>query len=242
VAWTEQGAITVRNLETGKDTRLTWKDYGPFVVALSADGTLVASGGIKGAKSGVAVWSLADGKHLATLEETEISQALSFCPDGKLLLPSGGGVVLWDWQAGQSRRILNQSATALSCSADGKLVAAAVGSTVRIWDLKSNRLQAECTGAGRQVTRLAFSPDGRRLATLGATSSDLLKLWDTASGREVFSAALPPTKVTAIAFSPDGNRLAAATQAMDITAGITGRKTPGEIHVWDATPTNTKRP
>jgi hypothetical protein len=58
----------------------------------------------------------------------------------------------------------------------------------------------------------------------------------------VFSAVLPPGAVTAVAFGPDGRRLAAATQASDVTSIITGRKVPGDIYVWDATPPDAGRP
>jgi WD40 repeat protein len=69
-----------------------------------------------------------------------------------------------------------------------------------------------------------------------SSQQGILKLWDTTSGREVFSAAIPPVTITALAFSPNGHRLAAATLMPDIFAVMTGRKVPGDIYLWDATP------
>jgi WD40 repeat protein len=85
---------------------------------------------------------------------------------------------------------------------------------------------------------------GLRDVTAGSSTGqpNSLKLWDTTNGREVFSANLPPAIITAIAFSHDGHRLAAATTALDLMAGVTGRKVPSEIHLWDATPVAVEAP
>jgi WD40 repeat protein len=108
---------------------------------------------------------------------------------------------------------------------------------VRIWEL-AGQLKSECHGAGHEVVSLAFSPDGRRLATGGTTSSQqgILKLWDASGGREVFSADFPRATVPTLAFSPDGHRLAAVITPIDVSALLAGRKTASEIHVWDASP------
>jgi WD40 repeat protein len=51
-------------------------------------------------------------------------------------------------------------------SVDGKRVAAAGPQAVHVWDVNAGREQFTLPGGlGQGVTRLAFSPDGRRLAT-----------------------------------------------------------------------------
>jgi WD40 repeat protein len=71
------------------------------------------------------------------------------------------------------------------------------------------------------VTALAFSPDGKRLAS--ASHDHSIKIWDTATGQETLSLHGHKSSVTSVWFSADGQRLISCDQA-------------GEMRTWDAAP------
>jgi WD40 repeat protein len=73
-----------------------------------------------------------------------------------------------------------------------------------------------------EVTCLAFSPDGKQLATATAGPA-AVKLWDIGKGKEIMTLEAA-TAVQHLAFSPDGQLLA---------TGHGGAA--GEVRLWDAT-------
>jgi serine/threonine protein kinase len=64
------------------------------------------------------------------------------------------------------------------------------------------------TGHGDVVLAVAFSPDGRTLAS--GASDRTVRIWDTATGRSISTSKEHRGVVLDLAFSPDGSRLASA--------------------------------
>jgi WD40 repeat protein len=76
--------------------------------------------------------------------------------------------------------------------------------------VQSSRVQLTLRGHTAGVNGIAFSPDGRRLAT--SSTDKTAKVWDASTGKELLTLSGHTAGVNGIAFSPDGRRLATASE------------------------------
>ncbi|WP_063785933.1 helix-turn-helix domain-containing protein [Streptomyces sp. MMG1533] len=146
-----------------------------------------------------------------------IVSALALGTDGRTLLAarstSGDGTAeVWDTAAHRRTATLSAlNADRLALRPDGRLL---VGSADRYAGLPSGHVSGRALADGRQVTALAFSPDGTRLAVGDSTGH--VTLWDgdlrhrmgILTGTSDTVSTGEPEAVGALAFSPDGGTLA----------------------------------
>jgi WD40 repeat protein len=174
--------------------------------------------------------------------------ALAYRPDGKVLAAGvRRQVLLIDPASGDVTGRLpghTDQVSALAYNRGGTLLAVASGSTGRAGEVRLvTPPPAESPeGSGPQVLRghrdmiqdMAFSPDGKTLATCGYDR--LIKLWDVATGKELRTLTDHSDAVYGLAFSPDGRLLAsgAADRAVKVWEVATGRRlyTLGEPTDW----------
>ncbi len=168
--------------------------------------------------------------------------ALAYRPDGKVL--AAGSRELWLLDANSHsviKKITGQTGlvTALAWSRDGAWLAAASGlpsksGEVRLYHSGSADPVKTIAAHSDRIHDLAFSPDGRLLAT--CSYDRLVKLWDVETGREVRTLKDHSDAVYGIAFRPDGKLLAsvAADRAVKVWNVQTGTRlyTLGDATDW----------
>src|SRR5262249_57793257 len=101
-----------------------------------------------------------------------------------------------------------------------------------VWDAVAGRELRRMTVHDGEVVALAFTPDGRTLASGGDGAT--LRLWEVASGRERRPLTGHSGGVRGVAFSPDGKNLAAAggdgtARLWDVNAPASPGRRGGEL-------------
>jgi WD40 repeat protein/serine/threonine protein kinase len=164
----------------------------------------------------VKLFDVASGREMSMLIVKDGASAIAFAPDGRTLAVSSwsGGVQLLDTTDEQNTRSLSNqmSAHRLVFSPDGSKLAVSTLSAapILLWETLSGRELPSPAGHKDTVNSLAFSPDGRVLAS--ASNDVTIKLWDVASGRELATLKGHTNSVQDVVFSPDGARLVSTAQ------------------------------
>jgi WD40 repeat protein len=162
--------------------------------------------------------------------DTRWTSALAFSRDGRTLAVAGArGVTFWNTAsacAAIGLPPLPCGALALAFAPDGRSLATGGGDGfVRIWDLRTGRERVVVRVHGSHATSLAFSDDGRTLAS-ASHAEHIPVLLDVASGRPRKWLRGHTGLVQCVAFAPGGK--AVATAATDRTVRLwdvaTGRE------------------
>ncbi|KAA3663126.1 MAG: hypothetical protein DWQ04_11565, partial [Chloroflexi bacterium] len=165
---------------------------------------------------------------------------LDFSPDGNLLATAGadGYAKVWEVATGAQRyawRVdprdsvfwtgdgeVPNGVESVKFSPNGRFLAASTdeadgdGGIIKIWELENGMEMTVVEDSPRRLLALAFSPDSKRVASVG--SSGIIRVWDVTTGERVANLEGETTTINAVHFSADGSQL------------ITGRRS---TVIWD---------
>ena len=203
------GHVRLWHTETRRSTDLKFSEGRIDAIALSPDGTVLITGerGL-----GTRWWELGNAPR-----EREVrmeSRSAQFSPDGRTLAAFvRTGIQLWDVGTATMRTNLlfeTSPGPATAFSADGRLVATSEGMgdteyAIRVWRTDNAELVGVFTGHKQSISSIAFSPDGKTLASSSADST--LKFWNVTTQQELLNIRRLGGPVNNLVFAPDGQML-----------------------------------
>ncbi len=208
----------------------------PSTAAFSPDGTQIAIGYRNGPARLWSIFSESTEAELPVFLHGGPATRVTFSPDGELLATSGWNniAILWDVDTRTVRFTFKHedAVRAILFSPDGRYLATgSLDATTKLWDVETGKQFRSFAHPDYQrplafpsghteiyneggIRCIAFSPDGKFLATGGMNKDKSVKLWDVGLGKELWSITHEES-AKSITFSPDG-MLVATRVASDL--------------------------
>jgi WD40 repeat protein/serine/threonine protein kinase len=207
-------------------------DPAVFDLEISPDGRQIALGNAGGPAS---VWDLATGERLHVMPgEFGAVYRVAYSPDGRRLATVGTDNIIriWSMPAGALLNSFSGHGSGLAgglfpgtmdvaFSPDGtRLVTAGADGLAILWDAVSGQQLMTLAGHTDSLHSLAWSPDGRYIATTSDEDDTSVRVWNATTGELIYELLGHVVRVWGLAFSPDSQTL--------ITGGARGI-----IKAWD---------
>jgi WD40 repeat protein len=198
---------TLLEEHTGKIESFSFSPDGKFIASVGWDRT-------------IRLWKLDDQSYRVFEGHTDSVISVEFSPDGSTLASGSddGSVRLWNVNEGTCTKILRDNrmlgVSMAAWSPNGATIAAAdCSGLILFWDIPrdQNAIRAPVIFQGHDgaVTTIAYSPDGRYLAS--GSSDNTAKLWNVANLSCLKTFAGHSSWVKSVCFSPSGKILASGS-------------------------------
>jgi WD40 repeat protein/cell division protein FtsL len=229
VSLLHRGGLVVWDLRNRREViRLAEDDVGVLCV-FSPTSTLLASVGSSQPATGTTqqhtlrLWNAVTRQMTTEIPLDAACHGLAFSRDGQTLVTSTakGHITLWRMPEGTKLSSYASEQTGIyrgssfATTPDLSLAAYVFGSSgeqkIRVVDLHDGKELWNAPATKRYVTALAFSPDGKMLASAAGFGESDIRLWDVATGKEIGRLEGHQSWVSSIVFWPDGSKLASAS-------------------------------
>lgn len=237
IATASDNRIQIRETESWRLVRQLELQTYVNAIAFSPDSKLIATATVDTVnlnKTGedritAKIWEIDSGRLISSLNQGNSVNALSFSPDGEVIVTASADGTAQVWKTASGERVgqlLQHRGVILDVafSPDGKYVAtASLDKTASVWEVGSDRLliklpRDQPLPSDYAVTSVSLSHNSKWIVT--ASTDKLVRVWDIASGKPI---AYIPHKdfVSAVAFNPSlENEKLIATASLDNKARL----------------------
>jgi WD40 repeat protein/tetratricopeptide (TPR) repeat protein/serine/threonine protein kinase len=232
IAETERDRAVKAQQETQRaNEKLIWENY---IAAIGISQRFIKEGNIKDAKALLEKcpaehrhWEWGHLQYLCNQDIRTVRAdprevlSIAFSANGKCVATVGAlkSVKLWD--TNMEQLLTEMPGTCFAISPDSEYLAIGSPSTkseslesVNLWDMQAGRVFQTLEGHKGGVKAVAFSPDGKLIASV--SSDGVARIWDVATGKERHKLLGPYYEAECVTFSPDGKYLAAGYHSWDV--------------------------